>query len=124
MLIVAFLALYCNTQEKQESIQSVKKRSCIPIGRLCNDVAQCCGNDDPEVGHCVYCRTSWPFGRLQRCDCKSSGAVTTTGDSIVNSDRCAGHDRRLNRCRVTVARSGTYWARGNNILPEKDKNAG
>ncbi|CAF4476281.1 unnamed protein product [Rotaria sp. Silwood2] len=121
---MAFLILYCNARVKQESIQSTKKPSCIPIGDLCNDVVDCCGNDDPDVGHCVYCRTSWPFGRHQRCDCSSSGAVTTTDDGIVNSDRCAGRDRRLNRCRVSVARPGTFWARGNNVHPKKTKNAG
>ncbi|CAF3570755.1 unnamed protein product [Rotaria sp. Silwood1] len=123
MLIMTFLTLYCDARVKEEFSQSVKKRNCMPIGDLCNDAADCCGNDDPHIRHCVYCRASWPFGRQWRCTCSSGGGVTTTEDGAVDSDRCAGYDRRLKRCSVSVARPGSYWARGNHILPKKNNDA-
>ncbi|CAF2878870.1 unnamed protein product, partial [Rotaria sp. Silwood2] len=123
MFIMAFLASYCTVRGKKGFTQPDKKRNCISIGGLCNDVSECCDNRDPNVGHCVYCRKSWPFGRQYRCDCSSSGAVTTNEDGIVNSDRCDGFDRRRNRCRVSVAPPNNWHARGKKIRFETNKDA-
>ncbi|CAF3696974.1 unnamed protein product [Rotaria sp. Silwood1] len=45
-----------------------------------------------------------------RCDCSSSGAVTTTDD---------GFDRHRNGCRVSIARPNSWFACGKNIHPKK-----
>ncbi|CAF2880594.1 unnamed protein product, partial [Rotaria sp. Silwood2] len=123
MFMVAFLASYCIARGKKDSTQSDKKRNCTPIGDLCNDVSECCDNRDPDVGHCVYCRKSWPFGRQYRCDCSSSGAVTVDENGNVNTDRCNGIDRRHNRCRVSVAPPNDWHARGKNIRPKTKDDA-
>ncbi|CAF5002183.1 unnamed protein product, partial [Rotaria sp. Silwood1] len=54
----------------------------------------------------------WPFARQYRCDCSSSGAGATTDD---------GFDRHRNRCRVSIARPNSWFARGKNIHPKKKK---
>ncbi|CAF3697002.1 unnamed protein product [Rotaria sp. Silwood1] len=123
MFIVAFLASYCTVRGKKDFTQPDKKRNCIPIGGLCNDVSECCDIKDPDVGHCVSCRKSWPFGRHYRCDCSSSGAVTVNEDGNVNSDRCDGFDRHRNRCRVSVAPPNDWAARGKNSRPKTIKDA-
>ena len=116
MSVLVFLAVHCNGIIGKGSKQSINKRECAGLGKVCTSTSDCCGHDDPESGHCILCtgllNHLFDIGH-RTCGCSSYSVGVDPVTHKIVTDVCDGRDRSGSRvCRTRLATPDENYYRG------------
>ena len=117
---LALATMHCNAGKSVKKMESTAKGGCVPLGGLCETANDCCGRDDPEIGHCLGC---WQHGGMfikwgrHRCGCDVTGRVGSDFVThVVITDQCNGVDSSGTRCATRLVPPGESNARGKKLF--------